>query len=217
MIVKNQDKECKRVNDDEKETLRKYYLDNEMSELKKIANPIIKQRNFPMMEHDDLYSDAMKVVEESLASYDENRNCSFKTFLVGNIKRSFYDYRKKGNQWKRRNLETENGILKKDENGYTIPIQNVSLDAETEDGISLAEKIPYIENNTDEEELSPQMEEYLNGLSKVQRKILIHLADGYKKEEIIDMLNIDDFLYKDSIMAIKDEKNKRKIRMLIRR
>lgn len=113
MIVKNQDKECKRVNDDEKETLRKYYLDNEMSELKKIANPIIKQRNFPMMEHDDLYSDAMKVVEESLASYDENRNCSFKTFLVGNIKRSFYDYRKKGNQWKRRNLETENGKLKK--------------------------------------------------------------------------------------------------------
>ena len=78
-------------------------------------------------------------------------------------------------------------------------------------------KIPYIENNNDEEELSPQMEEYLNGLSKVQRKILIHLADGYKKEEIIDMLNIDDFLYKDSIMAIKDEKNKRKIRMLIRR
>ena len=75
------------MNDDEKETLRKYYLDNEMSELKKIANPIIKQRNFPMMEHDDLYSDAMKVVEESLASYDENRNCSFKTFLVGNIKR----------------------------------------------------------------------------------------------------------------------------------
>ena len=62
MIVKNQDKECKRVNDDEKETLRKYYLDNEMSELKKIANPIIKQRNFPMMEHDDLYSDAMKVL-----------------------------------------------------------------------------------------------------------------------------------------------------------
>jgi len=41
-----------------------------------------------------------------------------------------------------------------------------------------------VENNTDEEELSPQMEEYLNGLSKVQRKILIHLADGYKKEEI---------------------------------
>lgn len=52
------------MNDDEKETLRKYYLDNEMRELKKIANPIIKQRNFPMMEHDDLYSDAMKVVEE---------------------------------------------------------------------------------------------------------------------------------------------------------
>ncbi len=55
------------------------------------------------------------------------------------------------------------------------------------------------------------------GYQKFKEKILIHLADGYKKkEEIIDMLNIDDFLYKDSIMAIKDEKNKRKIRMLIR-
>ena len=206
------------MNDDEKETLRKYYLDNEMSELKKIANPIIKQRNFPMMEHDDLYSDAMKVVEESLASYDENRNCSFNTFLVGNIKRSFQDWLRDKHRWKRCNLETdERGNLKRNEQGQTISIPNVSLDVKTEDGIDLAEKIACVENNTDDEEFSPQMEEYLNGLSKVQRKILIHLADGYKKEEIIAMLNIDDFLYKDSIMAIKDEKNKRKIRMLIRR
>lgn len=191
MIVKNQDKECKRVNDDEKETLRKYYLDNEMSELKKIANPIIKQRNFPMMEHDDLYSDAMKVVEESLASYDENRNCSFKTFLVGNIKRSFYDYRKKGNQWKRRNLETENGKLKKDENGHTIPIQNISLDVETEDGISLTEKIPYIENNNDEE-LSDNAQEYLKSLSPTQREIASLIMDGYQLKDIQKMLDISD-------------------------
>lgn len=211
MIVKNQDKECKRVNDDEKETLRKYYLDNEMSELKKIANPIIKQRNFPMMEHDDLYSDAMKVVEESLASYDENRNCSFKTFLVGNIKRSFYDYRKKGNQWKRRNLETENGKLKKDENGHTIPIQNISLDVETEDGISLAEKIPYIENNTDEE-LSDNAQEYLKSLSPTQREIASLIMDGYQLKDIQKMLDISDKRWNKTVADMRSFSKKNIIR-----
>ena len=93
----------------------------------------------------------------------------------------------------------------------------MSLDVKTEDGIDLAEKIACVENNNDEEELSPQMEEYLNGLSKVQRKILFLLSDGYTKDEIISMLKIDNFLYNDSMMAIKNEKNKRKIQMLIRR
>lgn len=199
------------MNDKEKETLRKYYLDNEMSELKKIANPIIKQRNFPMMEHDDLYSDAMKVVEESLASYDENRNCSFKTFLVGNIKRSFYDYRKKGNQWKRRNLETENGKLKKDENGYTIPIQNVSLDVETEDGISLAEKIPYIENNTDEE-LSDNAQEYLKSLSPTQREIASLIMDGYQLKDIQKMLDISDKRWNKTVTDMRSFSKKNIIR-----
>lgn len=199
------------MNDKEKEDLRKYYLDNEMRELKKIANPIIKQKNFPMMEHDDLYSDAMKVVEESLASYDENRNCSFKTFLVGNIKRSFYDYRKKGNQWKRRNLETENGKLKKDENGHTIPIQNVSLDAETEDGISLAEKIPYIENNTDEE-LSDNAQEYLKSLSPTQREIASLIMDGYQLKDIQKMLDISDKRWNKTVADMRSFSKKNIIR-----
>ena len=121
-------------------------------------------------------------------------------------------------RWKRCNLETdERGNLKKNERGQTISIPNVSLDVKTEDGIDLAEKIACVENNNDEEELSPQMEEYLNGLSKVQRKILFLLSDGYTKDEIISMLKIDNFLYNDSMMAIKNEKNKRKIQMLIRR
>ena len=206
------------MNDKEKEDLIRQYCDNKMKQLRKICDPIIRLMNVPLSEYDDLYSDAMKVVLESVENFNQERNCSFNTFLVGNIKRSFQDWLRDKHRWKRCNLETdERGNLKKNERGQTISIPNVSLDVKTEDGIDLAEKIACVENNTDEEELSPQMEEYLNGLSKVQRKILIHLADGYKKEEIIAMLNIDDFLYKDSIMAIKDEKNKRKIRMLIRR
>lgn len=206
------------MNDKEKEGLISQYCGNKMKQLREICDPIIRLMNVPLSEYDDLYSDAMNVVLESVENFNQERNCSFKTFLIGNIKRSFQDWLRDRHCWKRCNLETdERGNLKKNERGQTISIPNVSLDVKTEDGIDLAEKIACVENNNDDEEFSPQMEEYLNGLSKVQRKILIHLADGYKKEEIIAMLNIDDFLYKDSIMAIKDEKNKRKIRMLIRR
>ena len=114
------------------------------------------------------------------------------------------------------NLVTdENGKLKRDESGNPIVIQNVSFDAATEDGISLAEKIPYVENDSNNEELSPQMEEYLNGLSKVQRKILFLLSDGYTKDEIISMLKIDNFLYNDSMMAIKNEKINEKYKCLL--
>ncbi len=206
------------MNDKEKEDLIRQYCDNKMKQLRKICDPIIRLMNVPLSEYDDLYSDAMKVVLESVENFNQERNCSFNTFLVGNIKRSFQDWLRDKHRWKRCNLETdERGNLKRNERGQTISIPNVSLDMKTEDGIDLAEKIACVENNTDEEEFSPQMEEYLKELSKVQKKILIHLADGYGKDEIIDMLNIDEFLYTDSLKAIKNEKNKRKIEMLIRR
>ena len=199
------------MNDKEKEDLIRQYCDNKMKQLRKICDPIIRLMNVPLSEYDDLYSDAMKVVEESLASYDENRNCSFKTFLVGNIKRSFYDYRKKGNQWKRRNLETENGKLKKDENGHTIPIQNISLDVETEDGISLAEKIPYIENNTDEE-LSDNAQEYLKSLSPTQREIASLIMDGYQLKDIQKMLDISDKRWNKTVADMRSFSKKNIIR-----
>lgn len=205
------------MQNEEEKALFDKYCGNNMKEIRKICYPLIQKSNIPMSEHDDIYSDAQKVVMESVKSYDKNKKCSFNTYFIGNMKRSFKDWSRDKNRWKRRNLETENGKLKKDENGHTIPIQNISLDVETEDGIDLAEKIACVENNNDEEELSPQMEEYLNGLSKVQRKILFLLSDGYTKDEIISMLKIDNFLYNDSMMAIKNEKNKRKIQMLIRR
>ena len=144
-----------------------------------------------MSEHDDIYSDAQKVVMESVKSYDKNKKCSFNTYFIGNMKRSFKDWSRDKNRWKRRNLETENGKLKKDENGHTIPIQNISLDVETEDGISLTEKIPYIENNNDEE-LSDNAQEYLKSLSPTQREIASLIMDGYQLKDIQKMLDISD-------------------------
>ena len=206
------------MQNEEEKALFDKYCGNNMKEIRKICYPLIQKSNIPMSEHDDIYSDAQKVVMESVKSYDKNKKCSFNTYFIGNMKRSFKEWSRDGHRWKRCNLVTDENVkLKRDENGNPIVIQNISFDADTEDGISLAEKIPYVENNSDDEELSPQMKDYLNGLSKVQRKILFFLSDGYTKDEIISMLKIDNFLYNDSMMAIKNEKNKRRIQMLVRR
>ena len=54
------------MNDKEKEDLIRQYCDNKMKQLRKICDPIIRLMNVPLSEYDDLYSDAMKVVLESV-------------------------------------------------------------------------------------------------------------------------------------------------------
>ena len=54
------------MNDKEKEDLIRQYCDNKMKQLRKICDPIIRLMNVPLSEYDDLYSDAMNVVLESV-------------------------------------------------------------------------------------------------------------------------------------------------------
>ena len=68
-----------------------FYADEQMKELKKICDPLIYKMRVANMDHDDLYSDALKVLEESVRSYKEDKKCSFKTYLTGNIKRYFLE------------------------------------------------------------------------------------------------------------------------------
>ena len=46
----------------EKQDKIEYYAGNNMKYLKKLCNPIIAKKNLPEMFHDDLYSDAQKVL-----------------------------------------------------------------------------------------------------------------------------------------------------------
>lgn len=194
------------------------YCKDDMRELKKVCYFVWGKKGLPNCYHDDLYSDAMNVLSESVMTFDLNGGTKFHTYLTNNIRKSYKDwYRDTHLRAKRSNLELDkNGKIKRDEKGNPIVIPNVSFDAPAEDGIDLKEKIPIRENNNDDE-LSPQMEKYLDKLSKLQRKIIMFLSDGYNQEEIQKILHIDKALYKDSMNAIMDEKNKKYIRCLIRR
>lgn len=76
------------MQNEEEKALFDKYCGNNMKEIRKICYPLIQKSNIPMSEHDDIYSDAQKVVMESVKSYDKNKKCSFNTYFIGNMKRS---------------------------------------------------------------------------------------------------------------------------------
>lgn len=204
------------------------YCENEMKKLKTICYLVWGKSGLPLMYHDDLYDDAMKVLLESVRTFKDSMNTKFNTYLTNNIRLSFGEWFRNNNlRAKRNNLELdEKGKIKRDESGNPIIIKNVSIDTPTEDGIDLCEKVTTgtrVENEIDEfsytyldeilEDCSLEMREYSNNiLSKLQRKVLELIVNGYSKEKIMEKLNIDSALYSDSIAAITSNKNTRNLR-----
>lgn len=189
------------LNEQQMELINKYCNDD-LRLLRKICDPIINIKNTPQADYDDLYSDAMKVLLESAVTYDKDKKCSFHTFLVGNIKRSFYDWTRDNRRWKRCNLEVDkDGNVRKDESGNPIVIHNMSLDATTDDGELIFEKVDsgfdiMAELSNDTKQLfSDGMKTYLESLGKDERKIAHLLMEGYTGKEIKSMLHFTDKKY----------------------
>lgn len=193
-----------------------YYCKNDLRELKKLCNPIIIKKGVPFMYHDDLYSDAMKVLMESVYGFNKNKKCSFKTFLKGNINRSFYEWTRDSERAIRCNvLKDENGNIAKDENGRNIIIHNVSIDQPLNDEDETTYSDIIASNFDIYDELSDdfgfakndKVELYLARLSKPQRRIVILLSNGYEKSEIKKMLHMKEREYVDNMLGIKAYEN----------
>lgn len=194
-----------------------YYSENDMAKLKRICNPIINMKNVDQKDYDDLYSDALKVLLESVQTFDETADCSFNTFLTGNIKRSFYDWSRDQLTWKRCNLEyetDENGEIKKDKNGKPIKkkVYDVSMDVPLEDGSDLREKIP--SNFSVETELGLNGDDsvekvniLLDSMPRLQKRITILKMRKVPVEKIKKILNISQSDYENAVERIKRNEN----------
>lgn len=194
-----------------------YYSENDMAKLKWICNPIINMKNVDQKDYDDLYSDALKVLLESVQTFDETADCSFNTFLTGNIKRSFYDWSRDQLTWKRCNLEyetDENGEIKKDKNGKPIKkkVYDVSMDVPLEDGSDLREKIP--SNFSVETELGLNGDDsvekvniLLDSMPRLQKRITILKMRKVPVEKIKKILNISQSDYENAVERIKRNEN----------
>lgn len=208
--------------DEQLRIVNEYCRDN-MKILKKVCYKRIRAIcGDSNMDEDDLFSIAMDVLIKSVKVYDESKG-SFDTFLFNNI------YKKIDTYIRDTKYRTKRSNVQKDQDGKATYIPDAPLDALTDDGVDLAEKVASdfnIEDNLSEEigfsleksiqNYSPVMQEYLQDLSRVQLKVLELMNQGYHQKEIQDILHITKELYKDSIAAITSKKATRKIERLLR-
>lgn len=174
-----------------------FYCNNEMAELKKICYPLfIKIGGISDKDYDDFYSIALEALSDSAIRYKDDRNCQFRSFLIGNVQRKFKTEIRDRNRIKR------------------IPVKQIDSMSNlvTEDGLQLSELIPSEFNTFDEAcEHSgwheSKIEKYLNKLSKLQRKIVSLLSDGYKPAEIKEALHISSKEYLHNLAAIQAYEN----------
>jgi RNA polymerase sigma factor (sigma-70 family) len=185
-----------------------FYCADEMYKLKKICNPLLSINKVKRMNYDDLYSDALKVLIESVKDYDGER-AKFETYLTGNIRRSFYDWMRDSLRWKRCNLQTdEKGHKKFGKNGLPIPIYNLSFDYPTDDGEYLKDIVPDTKNYLEDEiELSPKVKQYLHSLSNDQLEVTYLIMEGQSQENIKEILNLTQSEFNNCMNGIKAYEN----------
>lgn len=193
-----------------------YYIKDEMKNLKWIVNKYKPDYNNGNHRDQDLYDDAIKVLLESVNSYDGEK-AKFETFLIGNIKRSFQDWYRDNYLRAKRSpllLDKDGRIVKKeDENGKLNPIQlkMVSFDAPVNESVNdLAEKISSnfdINNEIGIYNNDEKVDKFLAGLSDIQSRILTLLMDDYKPDEIKKKLFLNDKEYAKEMTSIRNNKN----------
>lgn len=194
----------------QKEQILNEYCGNEMSKLKQFCYPkICKIGGISQMDYDDLYSIALEVLRDSAERYDDSQDCKFSTFLSNNLQNKFDTYVKNRNRLKRK-----------------CPGKMEYFDAPTEDGVDLTEKIRSdfcIEDNLSEEigfssddteNWHPVVKDYLNGLSPLQRKIILMLSRNKDRDEICKTLNITYNHYENSLKRILADERIKPLRPL---
>ena len=191
------------------------YTENEMRKIKLICNPIIASKHIPNFLNDDIYSDALNVLLESVVSFDESKGVPFQKYLEGNIGKSSWQWSRDSRRLKRCNVQYgANGKPLKDENGNFVIIPNASLDADNDDGIDLVEKVSSDFNIDDEVNvLGENITKYMNSLGDIEKKIAEMFMNGYSSKEIKEDLGISSKQYSEYLADMKSYDKKKLLKI----
>lgn len=198
-----------------------YYLSNKMKELKKVTNAVIgrlenDKTNFDDRERYELKDLSYEVFVLTLGTYNPKANCSFKTFLYGNLLRKFYTYGRDKTRKSRCNWEQvwddEHHCYKRDENGNIVkkPVFDISMySVEKKDGnekeiwqfFKAKDNVEnaVIEKQMPVEEYSDSVKAFLENMSRDAKIVAIYILDGYTKEMIIECKGITTEQYNNAI------------------
>lgn len=177
------------------------YCENDMQLLKKISRSIFMRFNEPLTgaDHDDFYSVALITLWQAYNAYDADMGISFDGFLRSCLQKKFKSELTRRHRQKR--------VL----NQFAV-----SLDAagDGEDECSLLEFVPSDFDTFEEvvkrnaaQRYHDKVQSYISRLSDRQVNILNLLIDGYRANEIQEILGISAREYTENLQIMRSYEN----------
>lgn len=186
-----------------------YYKDGARN-LQKLSHKILQKLRFDV-EYSDFYSLADEIFLDVLCRYDVHQN--FNGFLYSCLRNKFKSEMSKRTQTLKRKMDNEaislDSSLGEDSNYTIADIVKSSCDVEiTVENIIVNDIMDSTSEVTSMDILySDSILQYVQKLSKMQRKILMYLVDGYTKHEIMKFLHITESVYMNNIQCIRATEN----------
>lgn len=187
------------------------YCNNNMELLKAIIDPIMVKlgRNSTSMDYDDFLSVANYELTKIVVSFDSTKNDSIDEYIKVKLPLKIKTHLTYQNRDKRKNY-------RKDSDGKKIELKPVYMDAQVNENGEKRDLYEVVSSSSSTYEAefedgfnSEKVEEYLNSLSNIQRKIVKMLAIGYEKKEIQNVLSITKRVFEENIKIIKCYENVR--------
>lgn len=177
------------------------YCENDMKQLKKMSQSIFMRFNEPLTnaDYDDFYSIANMTLWQAYNSYNPDMGVKFEGFLHTCLQKKFKTELTHRHRQKR--------VL----NQFAISLDAIN---ENEDECSLLDIIASDFDTFEEavkrqekEQFQDKVQQYISRLSKQQVNILNLLMEGYKPNEIRQILEMSSKEYADNLQTIRSYEN----------
>lgn len=170
------------------------YLRNNMKKLKNITRMLLLGMNEKLYEcdYDDFYSIANMTIWQAIMEYKKSRKCKFNTFLYFCLRRKFKTEIRDRHRDKRKiNFESYSLEYMREKQDYELSIIDLNMDLDY-----------VIEKNQTYIEKYGEIKRYFPAITDKQINILGYLYDGYKANEIQNILNISRYEYIKNIRVL---------------
>ena len=193
------------------------YYENEAKKLHEMVDKVLRKLHFADIDKEDFYSLATDIfVNEVIPNYNPEK--SFESFLYMTLYKKFCTYMTRNTRNKRC---TKVKVVEKDQYGNDviktkiIPDKRLDAPINGDEDSVLEDMIS--SNSTVEKEIfdsrmgsmSEKVEEYLNSLPELSRKIAQLIMDDYSPKEIKTILKLTDRQYQNSWNIIKSYEKRR--------
>ena len=179
---------------EQKDEFISYYIGNNASNLYKLIYPMLITKGVSNMEFDDYIGKATDLMCELLDTFDETNGVPFHNYFKSCLDRRVKTWVcRDSNRLKRRNHVKE---IDDDGNELVVFVSDVSLDTPIGNDDSGGTIVDMIEDKgNDKIDNSERVENYLDTLSDMQKKIANLIINKFSHAEIRERLNIPEEKY----------------------